>query len=89
MTSHTSPHQRAPLSVGARVSTRHSRVFGLPEHLWPRHSGVIVEDYSDLLAHTTPSYGRSWALTRRYAIALDDGSFIFRDPINLDPEPHR
>jgi len=31
---HTPPHQRAPLSVGAQVSTHHSRIPGLPEHLW-------------------------------------------------------
>lgn len=85
---HTSPHQRAPLSVGARVSTRHSRVFELPEHLCPRHSGVNIEDFSDLPAHTTPSYGGSWALTCRATLALDDGSLIFGDPTNLDPEPH-
>ncbi len=87
MNAHTPPPQRAQLAVGARVSTRHSCICGLPENLWPRESGVIIEDYSDLLEDTAHTYGRDWALTRRYAIALDDGSLTFRDTTNLDPEP--
>ena len=87
MNSHTSPQQRAQLFVGTRVSTRHSRICGLPENLWPRQSGVIIEDYSDLLEDTTHTYGRDWAIIRHYAIALDDGCLIFRDTNNLDPEP--
>jgi len=70
MNSHTSPHQRAQLFVGTRVSTRHSRISGLPENQWPRQSGVIIEDYSDLLEDTAHTYGRDWAIIRRYAIAL-------------------
>jgi len=56
MNAHLSPQQRAQLFVGARVSTRHSRIAGLPENQWPRQFGVIIEDYSDLLedtAHTS------------------------------------
>jgi len=30
-----SPQQRAQLFVGTRVSTRHSRISGLPENQWP------------------------------------------------------
>jgi len=87
MNAHLSPQQRAQLSVGARVSTRHSRIAGLPENQWPRQSGVIIEDYSDLLEDTAHTYGRDWAIIRRYAIALDDGSLIFRDTNTLDPDP--
>jgi len=87
MNAHLSPQQRAQLFVRARVSTRHSRISGLPESQWPRQSGVIIEDYSDLLEDTAHTYGRDWAITRRYAIALDDGSLIFRDTNNLDPDP--
>jgi hypothetical protein len=86
MNAHLSPQQRAQLFVGARVSTRHSRISGLPENLWPRQSGVIIEDYSDLLEDTAHTYGRDWAIIRRYAIALDDGSLIFRDTNNR-PRP--
>ncbi len=49
MNAHHSPQQRAQLFVGTRVSTRHSRISGLPENQWPRQSGVLIEDYSDLL----------------------------------------
>jgi len=87
MNAHLSPPQRAQLFVGARVSTRHSRIPGLPENQWPRQSGVIIEDYSDLLEDTAPTYGRDWAIIRRYAIALDDGSLIFRDTNTLGPDP--
>jgi len=87
MNAHLSPQQRAQLFVGARVSTRHSRISGLPENQWPRQSGVIIEDYSDLLQDTAHTYGRDWAIIRRYAIALDDGSLIFRDTNNIDPDP--
>jgi len=76
MNAHLSPQQRAQLFVGARVSTRH---------------GVIIEDYSDLLEDAAHTYGRDWAISRRYAIALalalDDGSLIFRDTNTIDPDP--
>jgi len=62
MNAHTPPPQRAQLAAGARVSTRHSCICGLPENLWPRESGVIIEDYSDLLEDTAHTYGRDWAL---------------------------
>ena len=87
MNAHPSPQQRAQLFVGARVSTRHSRIPGLPENQSPRQSGVIIEDYSDLLQDTAPTYGRDWAIIRRYAIALDDGSLIFRDTNTNRPRP--
>jgi len=91
MNAHLSPQQRAQLFVGARVSTRHSRISGLPENQWPRQSGVIIEDYSDLLEDAAHTYGRDWAISRRYAIALalalDDGSLIFRDTNTIDPDP--
>jgi hypothetical protein len=32
------------------------------------------------------SYGRDWALSRRWAIALDDGNLIFRDNEDLDDD---
>ena len=66
------------------MSVHHS-LSKIPERLWPRKSGVIIEDYSDLIDSTSQSYGRAWAITRRYAIALDDGCLIFRDE-NIEPE---
>ncbi len=84
MDSPATHQQRGQLSVGARVSVHHS-LSKIPERLWPRKSGVIIEDYSDLIDSTSQSYGRAWAITRRYAIALDDGCLIFRDE-NIEPE---
>ncbi len=72
--------------MGSRVSTHHSLISGLPEHQWPQQSGVIIEDYSDLIENTANAYGRSWAITRRNAIALDNGCLISRDTSTLDPE---
>ncbi len=86
MRRHSSPTAPTRLSVGSRVSTHHSLISGLPEHQWPQQSGVIIEDYSDLIENTANAYGRSWAITRRYAIALDNGCLIFRDTSTLDPE---
>ncbi len=47
---------------------------------------VIIVDYSDLIENTANAYGRSWAITRRCAVALDNGCLIFRDTSTLDPE---
>ena len=55
------------------MSTRHSRISGLPENQWPRQSGVIIEDYSDLLQDTAHTYGRDWA-TPRLVVPPDHGS---------------
>ncbi len=61
--------------------------LGSPRKPVARQSGVIIEDYSDLLEDTAHTYGRDWAIIRRYAIALDDGSLIFRDTNPIDPDP--
>ena len=39
MNAHPSPHQRAQLLVGARVSTRHSRIAGSPKTSGPDNPG--------------------------------------------------
>ncbi len=69
----------------ARVSTHHSLISGLPEHQWPQQSGVIIEDYSDLIENTANAYGRSWAITPRYAIALDNGCLSPATPAHSTP----
>lgn len=47
---------------------------------WPRG-----EDYSDLIENTANAYGRSWAITRRYAIALDNGCLSPATPAHSTP----
>jgi len=47
---------------------------------------VIVVDHGDVVVGGGHAYGRDWALPRRWAIALDDGSLVFRndDELALD-----
>jgi len=71
------------VAVGVRVSTRRtwgSRLVGDPGL---RASGVIIEDHSDVVAGAG-AFGRDWALPRRWAIALDDGSLVFRNDDELE-----
>lgn len=65
--------------------TRHSSDPGIPADRWPLAAGVIVDDFSESLA-AHDGYGRDWAITRRWAVALDGGSLIFRDDEDLEPE---
>jgi len=44
---------------------------------------VVIEDHSDVVADTG-AVGRDWALPRRWAIALDDGSLVFRNDDELE-----
>lgn len=85
MNSHAAP-RRDGLAVGTRVSVRRSAVPGLPEHMWPRQPGVIIADYSDVVDDAAQDYGRDWAISRRYAVALDDGCLVFLDDTSLEAE---
>lgn len=49
-------------------------------------AGVIVDDFGDLVDAAGQAYGRDWAVTKRWAVALDDGSLVFRDDNELDRE---
>lgn len=72
--------RRNEWTVGARVRTRHSRDTELPLDQWPVVSGVIVDDFGDSTDDPAAGdYGRTWAHKRRWAIALDSGSLIFRN----------
>ncbi|WP_320443245.1 hypothetical protein [Rhodococcus opacus] len=78
--------RRRRFSVGARVRTPHSLDAELPADQWPLASGVIIEDFADSGGLDPKAYGRDWAFSRRWAIALDDGNLIFRDSEDLDDE---
>ncbi|MGW4337695.1 hypothetical protein ACWEK5_33510 [Rhodococcus koreensis] len=78
--------RRRRFAVGTRVRTPHSLDPELPEEQWPLASGVIIEDGTGGAEVSPQSYGRDWALSRRWAIALDDGNLIFRDSGGLDDE---
>ncbi len=73
------------VAVGVPVSTRRTWGPGLVVDPGLRTSGVIVADHGDVIGGGH-AYGREWALPRRWAIALDDGSLVFRndDELALD-----
>ncbi|MGV9869154.1 hypothetical protein [Rhodococcus koreensis] len=52
----------------------------------PLASGVIIEDFAASGGLDPNAYGRDSALSRRWAIALDDGNLIFRDREDLDDD---
>ncbi|AII10761.1 hypothetical protein EP51_41940 (plasmid) [Rhodococcus opacus] len=80
---------RPAWSVGARVTTHHSSDPVIAEDQWPEKSGVIVEDHGEVIDSVTGSYGRNWALPRRWAVLLDEGQLVFRDGDELEVEGTR
>ena len=71
------------VAVGVRVSIRRTWGSGPVGDPGLRASGVIIEDHSDVVADAG-AFGRDWALPRRWAIALDDGSLVFRNDDELE-----
>lgn len=73
------------LAVGTRVRTRASTEGKKAAESPSIEAGVIVDDFGEVL---TPHdhYGRDWALSKRWAIALDSGSLVFRDDKDLELE---
>lgn len=80
------PPPKPPLTVGSRVKTRHSLEENLPANKWPKVSGVIVEDFGEVKDVSDAEYGRDWAVSKRWAVALDDGNLVFRDDPDLEAE---
>jgi len=71
------------VAVGVRVSTRRTWGSRLVSDPGLRASGVIIEDHNDVVAGAG-AFGRDWALPRRWPIALDDGSLVFRNDDELE-----
>jgi hypothetical protein len=71
---------RGGLAVGARVRTGSAG----DTQRW-NETGVIVDDFGEIL-DPLHHYGRDWALTKRWAVALDNGALVFRHDNELDPE---
>ena len=80
---------RPSWSVGAWVTTHHSPDQALALVHWPQKSGVIVEHHAEVIDSVTRSYGRDWALPRRWAVLLDEGQLVFRDGDELEVEGTR
>jgi len=75
--------QARRVAVGVRVSTRRTWRSEMARDPGMRTAGVIIEDHSDVVAGAG-AFGRDWALPRRWAIALDDGSLVFRNDDELE-----
>ncbi|MDJ0395365.1 hypothetical protein QMK17_18745 [Rhodococcus sp. G-MC3] len=69
-----------PFAVGSHVKVRFSSNAELAREQWPKESGVIKEDFGDQVG----SVDRTWAVSRRYAVALDDGRLVFADPQDIE-----
>lgn len=64
----------APITVGTRVTVTPPAAHDHAEQ--PLETGTVVDDYADSLL-TPGELGHTWAPTRRWAIALDDGRLVF------------
>lgn len=69
-----------PFVIGARVKVRYSSDSELARDQWPKESGVVKEDFGEQLG----SVDRTWAVSRRYAVALDNGRLVFADPQDIE-----
>lgn len=78
--------KKPEFSVGTRVKTRHSVDPAVPEKEWPLEAGAIVDEFGEVQDIEADSYGRDWAVSRRWAIALDSGPLVFRNDPDLEPE---
>ncbi|TXG92218.1 hypothetical protein DW322_21205 [Rhodococcus rhodnii] len=71
-------------AVGTRVRTRHSVDRDVAPDDRPVTSGAIVDEFDDAGRLSDDEYGRDWAVTKRWAVALDDGPLVFRDDEELE-----
>lgn len=71
-----------PITVGTRVTVTTPAAH---EHAEQRvETGTVVDDYADSLL-APGELGRTWAPTRRWAIALDDGRLVFAADNDITP----
>ncbi|MGK2241692.1 MAG: hypothetical protein ACI9JD_004268 [Rhodococcus sp. (in: high G+C Gram-positive bacteria)] len=69
-----SERKPVPITVGTRVTVTAPPA---PDHSEQQvEVGTVVDDYADSLL-APGELGRTWAPTRRWAIALDDGRLVF------------
>ena len=53
---------------------------------WPLEAGQIVEEFVVGDDVDDSEYGRDWAVMRRWGVALDTGTLVFRNDEDLEPE---
>lgn len=73
-------------TLGSRVKTPYSVDPELDPKKWPLEAGQIVEEFVVGDDVEDSEYGRDWAVMRRWGIALDTGTLVFRNDENLEPE---
>ncbi|WP_336874001.1 hypothetical protein [Rhodococcus qingshengii] len=71
-----------PITVGTRVTDTTPSAPDQPDQRV--EAGTVVEDYADSLL-APGELGRTWAPTRRWAIALDDGRLVFAADNDITP----
>ena len=71
-----------PITVGTRVTVTTPPDADQPEQ--QGETGTVVDDYADSLL-APGELGRTWAPTRRWAIALDDGRLVFAADNDITP----
>lgn len=81
-----SKKKKAELAVGSRVKTRHSTDPAVPEKKRPLEAGKIVDEFGGVEKIDNDQYGRDWAVSKRWAVALDIGTLVFRDDVDLEAE---
>ena len=78
--------KKVEFAVGARVKTRHSTDPDVPEKKRPLEAGEIVDEFGGVEKIDNAKYGRDWAVSKRWAVALDAGTLVFRDDAELEAE---
>ena len=78
--------RQTKFAVGTRVRTYPGQAAENPTATSARSAaGTIRQEFSDSLAEPE-KFGRNWAITKRWAVALDSGSLVFRNDDELDAE---
>ncbi|MFD4367074.1 hypothetical protein [Rhodococcus sp. NPDC058521] len=78
--------KKSEFAVGSRVKTRHSTDQSIPEKKRPLEAGEIVDEFGGVEKIDNEKYGRDWGVSKRWAVALDIGTLVFRDDIDLEAE---
>ena len=71
-----------PITIGTRVTVTTPPAPDQPDQRV--ETGTVVDDYADSLL-APGQLGRTWAPTRRWAIALDDDRLVFAADNDITP----
>lgn len=77
------PSTPPQLAVGARVRVLPPTAPTDESESSAHPVGVVVDDFRESLA-AFDRYGRDWAHTKRWAVALESGTLVFRNDEELE-----